>query len=249
MNFKVTVLVTLFAILLLNSPSVQSHSYVDCVDWRFKAGARTWDDVDGACYGYARRFPLKAKPFAKLDSDNPNRHYQQSHDNPDAALACSDGKQGKEPGANETMAHPWSYAYSGKDAHGRRTGRQTVTTPGGLLCVRWPAKNHAVKNEVNNPVRISISPHSNEKKDPRQQDFLTTDYFAADLNFKNCTNKNLDTDIWPCGGCFTVPEDITPGNHVMQWRWELNKKEFYTSCADLNVVAMKNTLPAVHDEC
>lgn len=239
MKNKVAIFVTIFAILLLHSPLVKSHSYVDCVDWRFKKGSNSWNDKSGSCFGYARRFPLKAKPFAKLDSDYPNRHYQQSHKKPDTALPCSDGTEGKEPGANETMAHPWSLAYRRKDEHGRRTGRQTVTRPGGLLCIRWPAKNHAVKNEVNNPVRISISPHANEQSDPTQQEFLGKDFFAADLNYKNCTNKNRKTDIWPCGGCFSVPQDITTGNHVMQWRWKLNKNEYYTSCADLKVLAKK----------
>ena len=225
------------SLVLLMTNSVESHSYADCIDWRFTNAKKSnsWSDKHGACFGYARRFPVNAKPFAKLDSDDPNRHYQQSHKNPDPnhSLACSNEKQGEEPGADETMGHPVTSAYSGKDQHGRKTGMITTTHPGGQLCVRWPAKNHAVPDEKNQPVTIALS-GVNPKKDPTQLEFL--DNIVAKLNYKNCTDKGKDTDIWPCGGCFTLPKTLPTGYHVMQWRWKLNSDEWYTSCADLNVV-------------
>ncbi|KAF9202096.1 hypothetical protein BGZ49_007736, partial [Haplosporangium sp. Z 27] len=227
-------------ILLLLSESVESHSYVDCVDWRFNdIKNKSWSNKNGACHGYARRFPLNAKPFAKLDSDDPNRHYQQTHKNPDAdhALPCSNGKVGEEPGADETMGHPVTAAYSGKDARGRKTGMITTVKVGGQLCMRWPAKNHAVPDEKNHPVTIALSPTANPTKDPTQQEFLKN--IIVNLDFKNCTDKGKDTDIWPCGGCFAIPKNVKPGYHVMQWRWMLSGDsgaEHYTSCADINVL-------------
>ncbi|KAI1308388.1 hypothetical protein EDD11_004317 [Mortierella claussenii] len=225
-------------IVLLSAPAVESHSYVDCVDWRFKDPKnKSWSDKNGACFGYARRFPLKAKPFAKLDSDDPNRHYQQTHKNPDPdhALPCSNGKVGEEPGADETMAHPVTAAYSGKDQRGRKTGQMTAVKVGGQLCVRWPAKNHAVPDETDRPVTIAFTKAPNASKDPTQQEFLSN--VITKLHYKNCTDKGSDTDIWPCGDCFTLPSSVKPGNHVMQWRWQLNSNEHYTSCADIKVLA------------
>ncbi|KAF8940644.1 hypothetical protein EDD21DRAFT_381237 [Dissophora ornata] len=234
---KASLVLIASSLVLLLSPSVESHSYADCVDWRFNAGSKSnsWSNKNGHCAGYARRFPLNAKPFAKLDSDDPNRHYQQTHKNPDPnhAVPCSNGKVGVEPGADETMGHPISQAYSGKDARGRKTGQMTVTKAGSQLCVRWPAKNHAIPSEPNHPVTIAFS-GVNPTKDPTQQEFIKSKHLF-NLQYKNCTDKGKDTDIWPCGGCFTVPKDMQAGNYVMQWRWQLNPNEFYASCADISV--------------
>ncbi|KAF9124332.1 hypothetical protein BG015_005112, partial [Linnemannia schmuckeri] len=205
---KATLARFVVSLILLLTQKADAHSYADCIDWRFKDPKnRSWSDKNGACFGYARRFPLEAKPFAKLDSDGPNRHYQQSHKNPDPnhSLACSDGKQGEEPGADETMGHPISTAYSGKDKRGRK---------------------------IVNP-----------KKDPTQLQYL--DNIVAILNYKNCTDKGKDTDIWPYGGCFKLPTNLKPGNVVMQWHWELNSNEWYTSCANIKVEARSITTPTV----
>ncbi|KAG0359921.1 hypothetical protein BC939DRAFT_450391 [Gamsiella multidivaricata] len=226
------------SILLILTQSVESHSYVDCVDWRFSDPKnKSWSDKHGKCMGYARRFPLKAKPFAKLDSDDPNRHYQQSHKDPDHALPCSDGKQGEEPGANEQRGKTFEAPYTGVDQHGRKVGQMTVVNAGNELCIRWPAKNHAVPDEKNEPVTIGLS-GPNPAKDPTQQEFLKN--IINKLNYKNCTDKGKDTDIWPCGGCFKVSEKLKPAIYTMQWRWMLNGdsgKEYYTSCADIKVLA------------
>ncbi|KAF9120738.1 hypothetical protein BGW39_011130 [Mortierella sp. 14UC] len=152
----------------------------------------------------------------------------------------NDGKQGEETGADETMANPISAAYNGKDKHGRKTGVQTVSKPGGELCIRWPAKNHTVSSEKNQPVTVALS-KVNPQKDPIQLQFL--DNIIAELNYKNCTDKGKDTDIWPCGGCFKLPTNLKPGIVVLQWRWKLNSSEFYTSCADINIEAPSITAP------
>ncbi|KAG0234781.1 hypothetical protein BGW41_001004 [Actinomortierella wolfii] len=233
---KASLAVIAASILLLLTSHAEAHSYADCIDWRFKNPKdKSWADKNGACFGYARRFPLKAKSFGKLDSDDPNRHYQQSHKNPkpDDAPACSNGRVGKEPGADETMGKPdWKSAYTGKDKRGRRLGTYTTTKVGGTLCIRWPAKNHAVKGEKDlSTVNIAIS-DANPKKDPTQREFLKN--IIARLDYKNCT-QNGNTDTWPCGGCFKIPNSVKPGHHVLQWRWRLNSNEWYTSCADLDV--------------
>jgi hypothetical protein len=234
---KATLAIIALSFIFILIQKTDAHSYADCIDWRFKDPKNpSWSDKNGACFGYARRFPINAKPFAKLDSDSPNRHYQQSHKNPDPnhSLACSDGKQGEEPGADETMGNPISVAYNGKDKRGRKTGVQTVSMPGGKLCIRWPAKNHAVRSEKTQPVTIALS-KVNPKNDPTQLQFL--DNVIAELDYKNCTEKHQNTDIWPCGGCFNLPSDLKPGNVVMQWRWKLNSNEWYTSCADIKIKA------------
>ncbi|KAG0284203.1 hypothetical protein BGZ96_011440 [Linnemannia gamsii] len=246
---KVSFAIFVTSLMLFLTQKAKAHSYADCIDWRFKNSKNpSWSDKNGVCFGYARRFPLKAKPFAKLDSDDPNRHYQQSHKNPDPShsLACSNGKEGAEPGADETMGNPISVAYNNKDKRGRKTGVQTISKPGGELCIRWPAKNHAVPDEKIEPVTIALS-EVNPKRDPTQLQFLNN--IVAKLNYKNCTDKHENSDIWPCGGCFKLPTNLKPGNVVMQWRWRLNSNEWYTSCADINImrspVASPNTTSAV----
>ncbi|KAF9431247.1 hypothetical protein BGZ94_005610 [Podila epigama] len=232
---KTSLAIIAASLVLLLTQHVESHSYADCIDWRFSNPKNpSWSDKNGACFGYARRFPLKSKAFAKLDSDDPNRHYQQTHKNPDPAhaLACSNGKVGEEPGADETLGKPVTAAYNGKDKRGRKTGPMTVSKPGGQLCIRWPAKNHAVPNEKNRPVTIALS-GVNPTKDPTQQEFLKN--IVVNLNYKNCTDKGSNTDIWPCGGCFNLPKNLKKGYYAMQWRWQLNSNEHYTSCADINV--------------
>ncbi|KAG9066849.1 hypothetical protein KI688_012761 [Linnemannia hyalina] len=140
------------------------------------------------------------------------------------------------------MANPISAAYHGKDKHGRKTGVQTVSKPGGELCIRWPAKNHAIPSEKNQPVTVALS-KMNPQKDLTQLQFL--DNIIAELNYKNCTDKGKDTDIWPCGCCFKLPTKLKPGNVVMQWRWKLNSNEFFTSCADINIEGPSITAPTV----
>ncbi|KAG0008430.1 hypothetical protein BGZ80_003453, partial [Entomortierella chlamydospora] len=63
-----------------------------------------WTNALGKCYGWARKFPYKSKvAFGDLDSADPNRHYQQD---PKDFTSCSDGKHGREPGADETRQNP-----------------------------------------------------------------------------------------------------------------------------------------------
>ncbi|KAF9167502.1 hypothetical protein DFQ27_002330 [Actinomortierella ambigua] len=224
------------SILLILTTPTEAHSWADCVDWRFKNPKnKSWNDSNGACFGYARRFPVKAKPFADYDEDWPNRHYEQSHKSPspDYAPACSDGKSGETDGADERMAKPWTAAYNGRDFRKRRTGAFTTKKIGDTMCIRWPAKNHAVPKERDlSEVFVSFS-KPNPKKDPTQKQFLSN--IVARLNYKNCTTGG-STDRWPCGGCFPISKKkFTPGHYVGQWRWRLNDNEWYTSCFDVLV--------------
>ncbi|KAI1316312.1 hypothetical protein EDD11_010155 [Mortierella claussenii] len=175
----------------------------------------------GHCVGYARRFPL-GHPFGTLDSANPSRHYQQAG-NPNTALPCSDGKHGKDVGSDETKANPVSAAYGGK------WGQMTVTSVGDTLCVRWPAKNHAEKNEDNTIVQINMS-KVKDGKDVSQQELLKNT--IARLPYKNCGGGVPDKRA--CGGCFKVPVRAS-GVYLLQWRWMLNPGEWYTSCADVQI--------------
>ncbi|KAF9334868.1 hypothetical protein BG006_001338 [Podila minutissima] len=225
MFFKIsacTLLVISALALFTSTTPVDAHSWAACIDWRFKHGKEAWGDDDGECMGFARRFPL-GKGFASLDHANPGRHYQQDGDH---APACSDGEHGKDVGSNETRADPPEKAYGGK------YGAMTVTSVGKKLCVRWPAKNHAEENE-SDKLMVLINLAKEGGKDPSQD--VLTDSLVVGIPYKNC-DKGPVPDERPCGGCFTVPSRA-PGIYTLQWRWMLNKGEWYTSCADIKIEA------------
>ncbi|KAG0196242.1 hypothetical protein BGX28_010385 [Mortierella sp. GBA30] len=222
---------TLAAVLILSiallgylAPVAEAHSWLDCTKWVFKKpDSNDYSDNGGRCEGYARRYPL-GHSFGTLDSASPSRHYQQPGD-PDKAPPCSDAKHGKDKdvGSDETLADP------PEDAYGGKWGAMTQTQVGETLCMRWPAKNHAESNEHDTQVQINLSDQIG--KDPTQQEFLH--HNVANLPYKNC-GRTFPADKRPCGGCFTVP-DRNPGIYTLQWRWELNDGEWYTSCADINI--------------
>ncbi|KAF9975880.1 hypothetical protein BGZ73_000278 [Actinomortierella ambigua] len=217
---------TLLGHLSTNMSTVQAHSWLACTDWKFKTpNSNRWGDNDGECKGYARRYPLKGA-FGKLDSADPSRHYQQAHiDDP---LPCSDREHGKDKGSDETRGDPVESAYGGK------YGQMTETRVGDELCLRWPAKNHAEDNEDDTDVIVYLTKNRNSE-DPKKQSQLKEDYRVATLPYKNC-NKGKNSDTRPCGGCFKVPVRAS-GIYLLQWRWELNKGEWYTSCADVKIGA------------
>ncbi|KAF9315624.1 hypothetical protein BG003_002844 [Podila horticola] len=220
-----TLLVVLAVALFTSTTPADAHSWAECIDWKFNnPGNEAWGDDDGKCIGYARRFPL-GKEFGTLDDANPARHYQQGSD----FTACSDRKHGKEKGSDETRANPPEKAY------GDDYGAMTVTTVGDRLCVRWPAKTHAEKNE-SDKLMVLINLASKAGEDPSQDELTRS--LVVGLPYKNCDeSKDKDDkegDRRPCGGCFTVPSRA-PGIYTLQWRWMLNQGEWYTSCADINI--------------
>lgn len=105
--------------------------------------------------------------------------------------------------------------------------------PGESLCVRWPAKNHATPDERDRGVFINMPPTASTK-DPNQPQLMKMN--IAKIPYKNCSFIT-STEYTPCGGCFKVPENRAPGTYLIQWRWELNNDEWYTSCWDLKVGA------------
>ncbi|KAG9065702.1 hypothetical protein KI688_001991 [Linnemannia hyalina] len=225
MIFRTSVIAS--AALALVATMVEAHSWADCVDWRFNDPAKPgWRASDGKCFGWARQYPVNSGvQFGGLDSSSPSRHYQQ---NPKDFVPCSDHNHGIEPGADETRQSPISKAYGG------RFGAMAAATAGQEICVRWPAKNHAKKDEPNNRVMINM-PQTILTKDPSQSGFTAAN--IAKLDYKNCNQIAGDTDHTPCGGCFKVPAALVSGTYVIQWRWMLNNDEYYTSCWDLQVKA------------
>ncbi|KAF9092834.1 hypothetical protein BGX27_001715 [Mortierella sp. AM989] len=212
------------------APQAEAHSWADCIDWKFNNYKKpSWNNNGGKCRGYARRFPL-GKAFGSLDSNWPSRHYEQNNRNPNSSPPCNTARNGNEKVGVETRANPVSKAYGGK------YGQMTVTTVGDTLCVRWPAKNHAAKNELNRPVFINLSKVRNGKDISQKQ--LNANNIAK-LPYKNCMpGKNEDRRA--CGGCFKVPARAS-GTYLLQWRWMLNEnkkqrtQEWYTSCADIYI--------------
>jgi len=229
MLFRTTVIAS--AAFALVASMVEAHSWADCVDWRFndpkKPGFRA---SDGKCFGWARKYPVNSGVvFGGLDSYSPTRHYQQ---NPADFFPCSDGKHGREPGSDETRQNPISKSYA------KPYGAMAMTTAGSKICLRWPAKNHAVPTEQEHFVFINM-PNTPVTSDPPTQAAFSK-FNIAKLPYKNCNQIPGDTDHTPCGGCFTVPANLVTGNYVVQWRWNLNPNEFYTSCWDLGVTASTN---------
>jgi hypothetical protein len=147
-------------------------------------------------------------------------------------------KHGREKGGGEMRQNPISRAYGGK------YGTMASGKAGEKMCVRWPAKNHAVKEERDRGVFINMPP-TPTSRDPSQSQLMK--YTIAKLSYKNCSiiegEDKVKDDLSPCGGCFTIPEDRAPGTYMVQWRWELNDNEWYTSCWDLQVTGKDPTDP------
>ncbi|KAI8596881.1 hypothetical protein EDD21DRAFT_386973 [Dissophora ornata] len=76
-------------------------------------------------------------------------------------------------------------------------------------------------------------------KDPSQSQLMKMT--IAKLPYKNCNNIKGDTDHTPCGGCFKIPDNRQTGTYMVQWRWELNNNEWYTSCWDIAVTGKTST--------
>ncbi|KAF9911784.1 hypothetical protein BX616_010479 [Lobosporangium transversale] len=233
MFIRTSIIASATLALLASVAQVEAHSWADCVDWRPKDPQNPgFRDSDGECFGWARQYPMDKTPFAALDSSSPSRHYQQDHiANP---VPCSNRRAGVEPGADETRQDPISKAYGGK------FGAQPRVKAGDTMCVRWPAKNHAAKNEREKFVRINM-PLELLDKDPDQKTFSNST--IATIPFKNCHGVESNPDAAPCGGCFPIPANLQTGNYVVQWRWELNEGEFYASCWDLAVTGTDPTAP------
>ncbi|OAQ33600.1 hypothetical protein K457DRAFT_133969 [Linnemannia elongata AG-77] len=219
---KVSLAFMATSVLLILTPSAESHSYIDCFDWRFNTKTpRTWGSSDGSCHGYGRRFPADSRiPFGLLTDASPPRHYAQIGADP---LPCSDGKRGREVGQDETMASPIGAAYNGKYM------MQTKAKPGQQLCLRWPAKTHGSDPSAQKAY-VYLSGR-NPSKDPSQAEFLKNK--IATLTYGACMYY-AGEDLSACGGCFKLPAKLKAGNYVMQWRWEL-QHDFYTNCADIDV--------------
>ncbi|KAF9112430.1 hypothetical protein BGX27_003395 [Mortierella sp. AM989] len=232
MLFRTTIIAS--AALALAASVAEAHSWVDCTDWRFNNPAKPgFSDKDGKCHGWARQFPVggNVPDFGLLDSFSPSRHFQQKDTSNPAPCSTGDRKSGAdESGADETRKSPISKAYGGK------WGTQASANAGSKICLRWPAKNHAVKTEKENFVFVNM-PQTLLDKDPDQDGFTKSN--IAKIPYKNCNYSGND-DTTPCGGCFNIPSGLASGNYVLQWRWTLNKGETYTSCWDLNVTGGAN---------
>ncbi|KAK3827801.1 MAG: hypothetical protein J3Q66DRAFT_363001 [Benniella sp.] len=257
---KASLVVILASSLLVLTKEAESHSWAACMDWRFKDSKTKgvkgdWADKNGRCEGYARNFPVGEKGdenFYGLDSNSPHRHFEQKNKNPEEQPACSNGKNGKRDDTfDESLKIPYEKAYEGKSRKGFKFGPMSVKKAGERICIRWPAKNHAVGSEnKESPVYIAIS-GLNPKKDPSQREFSSqpngkkkmkqgevleykgkTQRIAA-LDYDNCDKG--PSDERRCGGCFNLPKNLEVGYYAVQWRWELNENEWYTSCADIKI--------------
>lgn len=137
------------------------------------------------------------------------------------------------------MTNPRSNAYSKNYPMGRWIAGET-------RCLAWPSKNHvATRYNPGMPshqLRLFRS-ERNVKRDPSQHDFFKHQiirfgphvHMKPDYKgFQNCTAFSENNDKALCLGCFKVPR-IPDGIYVMQWYWEFNKNEFYTTCFDIMV--------------
>ncbi|KAG0302257.1 hypothetical protein BGZ98_007658 [Dissophora globulifera] len=247
-------------IVALMTSTSEAHSWIDCTDWRITNKKTPWAANSGHCVAWGRQFPMKTDkksgkqtvtaPFGKLDSADPNRHYQQ---NPKDFTSCSDRKHGREPGADESRKNPITSSY------GNKFGVMATATPGQEICLRWPAKNHAVSSETKMAHRSFVfwdpKPVTAGTKDPTEKQFYGKNsdaytkannggqpqtsgnpYFIKELAYNDCSVIKGNTDLTPCGGCFNVPKTAKAGSiYMFHWRWQLNPNEFYTSCWDIKI--------------
>ncbi|KAF9548365.1 hypothetical protein BGW38_009608, partial [Lunasporangiospora selenospora] len=147
-----------------------------------------WLDKDGTCQGYARKFPL-GFPFGTLDGppDLPivekfkNLNNRHYQQDPKNLIPCSDGLY----------------------------GNMASVTAGNTMCIRWPAKNHAVKDEVDRGVFINM-PQTILTKDPDQDGFTKAN--LVESPYKNCTFIS-NTDKTACGACFQIPPTLKTGDY------------------------------------
>ncbi|KAI7824096.1 hypothetical protein BC939DRAFT_153301 [Gamsiella multidivaricata] len=86
-----------------------------------------------------------------------------------ASYLYSDFRHGIQPDSNVARANPVSAAYGGK------YDCMAVTSVDDTLCIRWPTKKHATKNQPSNMVNIHLSKvHSS--KDGCQSDRFAQEY-------------------------------------------------------------------------
>ncbi|KAK3827783.1 MAG: hypothetical protein J3Q66DRAFT_408867 [Benniella sp.] len=176
----------------------ESHSWVECLDWKFKDTKKwSWLEKDGRCEGYARRFPVGEKPFSKLDNNSPHRHFEQKHDNPESQPSCSNSGNGMVSGTfDETCpAHPRK-----PTKERARKASSTVQCPSRRL-------NHQGDSDAS-PVYVGLS-GLNPKKDYTQKAFSSNR--IATLDYSNCASGG-NSDLKPCGGCFNLPKSLQVGS-------------------------------------
>ncbi|KAK3826515.1 MAG: hypothetical protein JOS17DRAFT_750370 [Linnemannia elongata] len=94
-------------------------------------------------------------------------------------------------------------------AYGGRFGTMASVKAGDEICPR----THAVKNEQDRGVFINMPP-TPTIRDPNQSQLM------------KMTIAKLE-----------IPDNRVAGTYMIQWRWELNNNEWYTSCWDLAVTA------------
>jgi hypothetical protein len=47
-----------------------SHSWVECFNWKFRSGRENrWNDDDGVCEGFTRRWPVTSRGIQDLQVD------------------------------------------------------------------------------------------------------------------------------------------------------------------------------------
>jgi hypothetical protein len=234
----------ILAVLFLGFVSLAlSHSFLECADWRLNDPSKpSWLDSAGTCHGYPRRFPVGMnRAYGEYDNIEYYRHFDQGA-NPDTKPPCNP--------RIESRANPVSKAYGpNKDALGYTTGAMPSVPAGGQMCWTWPAKNHQ-HEDAKQYVMVNWAPQAGV--DPTQAVF--SQHTVAQLLFKNCSrypgltygtsysNTKPADNNQPCGGCFKVP-NRAPGIYSVQYRWQLDVGEVYTSCVDVEVTAANDNTP------
>jgi hypothetical protein len=119
-------------------------------------------------------------------------------------------------------------------------------TPGQKICLAYPAKNHVAADCTNEYIpdkgviisRTSLNPTSDSFQE--QYDHSNGGHVFGQKDYKgfqNCPNFCQEKDKALCTMCFTLENDLTPGEYAFRWLWSFNSlDDVYTTCWDAIVM-------------
>lgn len=201
---------------------INSHSWLECTDYKINSeeDRNYWDR--NKCNGYPRGFT----------------HQFEIGFGGDSGFNVNGGIEGR---------HINGGCFSGLENTYNNQIKRAQYFAGQEVCVAYPSKNHVAETCTNiyipdNGVKISRGTiinndnfesdksyqHKNGKHIKGQIDYL---------GYQNCPKfcENMDKSL--CTMCFNLEDDIEPGVYTFKWAWEFNPGEFYYSCWDAEVVS------------
>jgi hypothetical protein len=118
-------------------------------------------------------------------------------------------------------------------------------TPGQKVCIAYPPKNHVAASCTNDFIPDTGVVISRSALNPTS-DAFTQEYVNSNgahvsgqadyKGFQNCPNFCADKDKSLCTMCFTLEDNLAPGEYTFQWLWMFNSdSDFYSTCWEAEV--------------